>query len=50
MKSLLDDRSTYDLITSSPFHRIERYLNAMLLNLKRQQKLDDSTLTYQFKT
>ena len=43
MESLLADRNTYELITSSPFRRIERNLNAMLLNLKRQQKLNDST-------
>ena len=41
MESLLADRNTYELITSSPFRRIERNLDAMLLNLKRQQKLND---------
>ena len=43
MESLLADRNTYELVSRSPFGRIERDLNATLLNLKRQQKIDDYT-------
>ena len=43
MKSLLADWNTYELITRSPFSRIERELNAILLNLKKQEKIDEST-------
>ena len=43
MESLLADRSTYEVVTRSPFGRIERDLNATLLNLKGQQKIDDYT-------
>lgn len=32
MESLLVDRNTYDLITSSPLRHIEHNLNTMLLN------------------
>ena len=38
MESLLADRSTYEVVT-----RIKRDFNATLLNLKRQQKIDDYT-------
>ena len=41
MEALLADRNTYELITRS--RRIERDRNATLLNLKKQQKIDDST-------
>ena len=41
METLLNDRSTYELVSTSPFRRIERELNAMLLSLKRQEKIDD---------
>ena len=43
METLLNDRSTYELVSTSPFRRIERELNAMLLSLKRQEKIDDPT-------
>ena len=43
MESLLADRSTYEVVSRSPFGRIERDLNATLLNLKGQQKIDDYT-------
>jgi len=43
MESLLADRNTYELITRSPFSRIERELSAILLKLKKQQKIDEST-------
>ena len=43
METLLNDRSTYELVSTSPFRRIERELNAMLLSLKRQKKIDDPT-------
>ena len=39
MESLLADRNTYELITRSPFGRIERDLNAILLNLKSNERL-----------
>ena len=37
METLLNDRSTYELVSTSPFRRIERKLNAMLLSLKKQK-------------
>ena len=43
LESLLADRNTYELITRSPFSWIERELNAILLKLKKQQKIDEST-------
>lgn len=43
METLLNDRSTYELVSTSPFRRIERELNSMLLSLKRQEKVDDPT-------
>ena len=43
METLLNDRSTYEVISTSPFRRIERELNVMLLSLKRQQKIDEPT-------
>lgn len=45
MESLLSDRNTYESNTIPPFHRIERELNAKLLSLKRQQKIE--YITYQ---
>ncbi len=41
MQVLLSDPNTYDKVTKPPFKRIERELNSQLLELKRQQKLDD---------
>jgi hypothetical protein len=43
MQVLLSDQNTYNKITKSPFKRIERELNSLLLELKRQQKLDERT-------
>ena len=43
METLLSDRSTYEIVSTSPFRRIERELNAMLLSLKRQHKIDEPT-------
>ena len=43
MESLLSDKNTYEEIPRPPFRRIERELNANLLKLKKQQKLDDTT-------
>ena len=43
METLLNDRSTYEVVSTSPFRRIEREPNAMLLSLKRQQKMDELT-------
>ena len=40
MESLLVDRSTHELFTRSLFGQMMRDLNA---NLKKQQKIDDST-------
>ena len=34
METLLNDRSTYEVVSTSPFHRIERELNVILLSLK----------------
>ena len=42
MGSLLSDRNTYELVSTPPFRRIERELNARLLSLKKK-KIDDST-------
>ncbi len=38
-----DKVNTYDKVTKPPFKRIERELNSQLLELKRQQKLDERT-------
>ena len=43
MNALLNDRNTYELVSKSPFRRIERELNNRLLTLKNQQKICDST-------
>ena len=43
METLLNDRSTYEVVSTSPFCRIERELSVMLLSLKRQQKIDEPT-------
>ena len=43
METLLNDRNTYELVSKAPFRRIERDLNAMLLSLKKQQKIDEPT-------
>ena len=42
MDSLLSDRNTYELISKSPFKRIERELNKRLLALKNEHKISDS--------
>ncbi len=41
MQDLLDHQQTYEKVSKPPFKRIERELNAQLLQLKREQKLDD---------
>lgn len=46
--NLLNDKSTYEAISTSPFRRIERELNTMFLSLKRQQKIDEPTYTANF--
>ena len=38
METLLNDRSTYELVSTSPFHRIERELNAMLVKCENRGK------------
>ena len=43
MNALLNDRNTYELVSRSPFRRIERELNNRLSTLKNQQKICDST-------
>ena len=43
MDSLLSDRIIYELVSKSPFKRIERELNKRLLALKNQRKISDST-------
>ncbi len=43
MEGLLSDQDTYEKVNKSPFKRIERNLNSQLLELKRGQKLDQST-------
>ena len=41
MEALLDDRDTYLPVDKSPFAKIEKELNNRLLDLKRQNKIDD---------
>ena len=41
MQVLLSDPNTYDKVTKPPFKRIERELNSQLLELKRQQKVEE---------
>ena len=43
MESILSDRETYEVVNKAPFKKIERELNAHLLRLKKEQKLDDYT-------
>ena len=43
MQVLLADPNTYNKVTKPRFKRIERELNSHLLELKRQQKLDEQT-------
>ena len=43
MQELLNDKNTYEKVSKSPFKRIERELNQQLLQLKREQKLDEHT-------
>ena len=45
MQDLLDYQQTYRKVSKPPFKRIERELNAQLLQLKREQKLDDISHT-----
>ena len=41
MEALLSDRGTYEVVKKPSFQKIERELNAHLLKLNKQQKLDD---------
>ena len=41
MEALLGDRDTYRPVEKSPFDKIEKDLNSRLLDLKRQNKIDD---------
>ena len=43
MQELLDDQQTHEKLTKPPFKKIERDLNAHLLQLKHEQKLDQNT-------
>jgi hypothetical protein len=43
MENLLKDEATYAVIPKPPFKRVERELNAMLLNLKNQEKIPENT-------
>ncbi len=43
MNNLLNDRNTYEKVSKPPFKTIERQLNKRLLQLKREQKLDEHT-------
>jgi len=43
MESLLSDRSTNQLFQKSLFSKVERELNNRLLDLKKQNKINDST-------
>ena len=43
MESLLSDRSTYQPVQKSTFSKVERELNNRLLDLKEQNKINDST-------
>ncbi len=43
MQDLLDDQQTYEKVSKPPFKRIERELNAQLLQLKREQ---NSTISH----
>ena len=42
LQELLDDQQTYEKVTKPPFKKIERDLNAHLLQLKHKQKLDQN--------
>ena len=42
METLLSDRDTYQLVHKSPIAKIERELNCSLLDLKRQNKIDET--------
>lgn len=42
-KQILSDRETYEVVNKPPFQKIERQLNAHLLRLNKQQKLDNFT-------
>ena len=41
--TLLNDRSTYEVVSTSSFLQNECKLNTMFLSLKRQQKIDEAT-------
>ena len=43
MKALLSDHLTYQVVLKSPFAKIERELNHRLLDLKKKNKIDEST-------
>ena len=43
MEALLSDHLTYQLVQKSPFAKIERELNHRLLDLKKKNKIHEST-------
>ena len=44
MESLLNDQTTYTVIRKSPFKKVERELNAMLLDLKNKEKIPEKPI------
>ena len=46
MESLPNDQKTYELISKPPFGKIERELNSKLLELKKQEKINENTYRY----
>jgi hypothetical protein len=43
MNELMNDSNPYEKVSKPPFKTIERQLNKRLLQLKREQKLDEHT-------
>ena len=43
MTNLLQGKTTYTVVRKAPFKKVERELNAMLLDLKNQEKLPEKT-------
>ena len=43
MENVLNDQTTYTVIRKPPFKKVERELNAMLLDLKNKEKIPEKT-------
>ena len=43
MTDLLQDKTTYTVARKAPFRKVERELNALIADLKNQEKLPDKT-------